>query len=114
LGLPNPFRVPTNAFIESFTGTGQFNTASGSVEVLPPGYAAAIAAQGGSAVAALRPIGLTSGGIEVEGNFDFHVQIDVCTGCLLRCVVGDEEPTIACRPGQNQLTITDDPTLCGP
>ena len=108
LGVENPFRVPTNAFIESFMGSGDVPTGVGAVQVLPPGYAEAVrAATGGTALAALRPIGTTNGQIEVEGNFDYHYQINVCDGCLNRCAVGKEEPVSPCTPGQNSITITD-------
>ena len=68
---------------------------------------AVLAATGGSALAAMRPIGTTNGQIEVEGNFDYHYQINVCDGCLNRCAVGEEEPVSPCTPGQNSITITD-------
>jgi hypothetical protein len=106
LGLPNPFRVPTSVFIEGYTGSGEVPTGTGAVQVLPPGYADAVAAApGGSVLAALRPIGRTNGGIEVEGNFDFHYQIIGCTGCLSRCAVGDEELVSPCTAGQNDVAI---------
>lgn len=106
LGLPNPFRVPTSVFIDGFMGTGEVSTGSGAVQVLPPGYADAVAAApGGSVLAALRPVGRTNGGILVEGNYDFHYQILSCTGCLSRCAMGDEEPVVPCTPGQNEVAI---------
>ncbi|MCA9574020.1 MAG: hypothetical protein R3B40_02515 [Polyangiales bacterium] len=106
LGLPNPFRVPTSVFIESFGGSGSPSTGSGAVEVLPPSYPEAVAAvAGGRALVALRPIGRTNGGIEVEGNFDFHYEIRICNGCLTRCAEGDETAVIPCTPGQNEETI---------
>jgi len=106
LGLPNPFRVPTSVFIESYMGSGEVPIGAGAVQVLPPGYAAAVAAAtGGSVLAALRPVGRTNGGVEVEGNYDFHFQILVCSGCLSRCAMGEEVAVVACVPGQNDLEI---------
>jgi hypothetical protein len=110
LGLPNPFRVPTSVFIEGFPGTGTANTATGAVQVLPPGYPAAVAAAtGGSVLAEIRPIGRTNGGIKVKGNYDFQIQIQICSGCLTRCAGADEEETFACVPGQNELSIVNCP-----
>lgn len=106
LGLPNPFRVPTSVFIMGFSGTGNPNTAAGAVQVLPPGYPAAVAAvSGGPVLAELRPIGITNGGIHVEGNYDFQYQLQVCSGCLTRCATADETEVVPCTPGENELTI---------
>lgn len=106
LGLPNPFRVPTSVFIESFAGSGMPATAAGAVQVLPPGYPAAVfAATGGPVLAELRPVGRTNGGIKVKGNYDFQYQLQVCSGCLTRCAGVDETEVIPCIPGQNELAI---------
>lgn len=112
LGLPNPFRVPTSVFIEGYMGTGDVPTGTGAVQVLPPGYAAAVAATGGNVLAAMRPIGRTNGGIVVEGNYDFHYQILACGAvaggsCLSRCAQGEEEATAPCYPGQNDIAIVE-------
>ena len=112
VGLPNPFRVPTSVFIEGFMGSGEVSMGTGAVQVLPPGYADAVAAAaGGSVLAALRPIGRTNGGLEVKGNYDFHYQIIACasvpgtSSCLSRCATVDEELVTPCAPGQNDVAI---------
>lgn len=108
LGLPNPFRVPTSVFIEGYMGAGDVPTGTGAVQVLPPGYAAAVAAApGGAVLAALRPVGRTNGGILVEGNYDFQYQIQACAGCLSRCIEGEEVAVAPCYPGQNDIALVE-------
>lgn len=110
IGLQNPFRVPTSAFIESFMGTGEVPVAAGAVQVLPPGYPAAIAGvTSGPVLVSLRPRGRTNGQMKIKGNFTFQHQVQVCDGCLSRCATGSEQPQAACIPGQNDLELRECP-----
>jgi hypothetical protein len=110
--LPNPFTVPATGFIPSSDGTSA-GVGLGDVEVVPPAYGEELRAIGtGTIVAAVRVLGVTAGGADVESS-EFIWPIDICTGCLFACVRDEEgraQCTPSCRPGQDTVTVT--PAAC--
>lgn len=105
-GLANPFRVPTNTFIEAFSGMGTIPTGIAAVEAIPPAYVAQIANDGiGRVSVALRPIGITTGGIDIEGAFHYNYVIETCVNCTAGCFLPDGEASFSCNTGQDSVDL---------
>jgi hypothetical protein len=95
LGLPNPFRVPYQRVHRGLHGLRRrVHRAPAPCRCCRRATPTRSAAPGGNVLAALRPIGRTNGGLEVEGNYDFHYQI-MC----MRKRAGDEFLLVTLRHG---------------
>lgn len=103
--LPNPFRVAASGVVPSAASDSP-GTGIAGVELIPPQYATALGAVGGTVrlIVAVTLIGRTSGDAGVESN-PFIFPIDVCTGCLVACTTDPMGTSIGCSPGQDAVTI---------
>ncbi|HJK92229.1 MAG TPA: hypothetical protein RMH85_04960 [Polyangiaceae bacterium LLY-WYZ-15_(1-7)] len=104
-GLPNPFSVPTSAYIPPASDPTQGGVGVASVEAIPADYGFALGGlvgTGTSVIVDVKLIGETNGTIDIDtGDWSWPVQL--CGGsCLFSC--STEDVAASCNPGQDSVT----------
>ncbi len=112
-GGPNPFTVPAGS-VAIASGDGmQAGEGLGGAQIVPAAYVAELGALAGTdamIVVAVKAIGRTAGGAEVVSD-EFIYPIQLCSGCLLACLMDDEGMPIclpSCTPGQDEVHVACD------
>ncbi len=113
-GLPNPFSVPTSAYIPPASDPTNPGTGAVAVTAIPAAYATAMANgfprdADGNLVATqillgIKLIGETQGHIDIE-MAEWQWPVSICGLCLFRCAADGESPLFGCVPGQDAQTI---------
>lgn len=112
-GGPNPFTVPAGS-VAIASGDGmQAGEGLGGALIVPPAYVAELGTLAGTdamIVVAVKAIGRTAGGAEVVSD-EFIYPIQLCSGCLVACLMDDEGMPIclpSCTPGQDEVHVACD------
>jgi hypothetical protein len=122
-GLPNPFTIATSIVVPSTEDKSTPAEAVGDLQVIPPVYVQALAAQLGDDPAAVEVVvvsvkmfGETTGGVEVEAD-EWLWPVDICQGyCTYRCPDDPmDEGTPCCTEGQDcETTLPATEPVCAP
>ncbi len=101
--LVNPYRVRTTAVIPAAADSGQFNDEVAAAVGIPASYQAALQeirdATGFSTfLLDIRANGTTFGGFSQQ-SAPYRFPVEICEGCLERCVAEDLDSS--CLPGQD-------------